>query len=50
VEAEIGRFTVPELMGQKSTQDSISTEKKLGVVPHICHPTYCGKHKKIGGL
>jgi hypothetical protein len=30
---------VPGQHGVKSLQDPISTEKKLGVVAHACHPS-----------
>jgi hypothetical protein len=36
---------VPGWTKQKNLQDLISTEKKLGVVVHTCHPSNGGKHK-----
>jgi hypothetical protein len=39
---------VPGQPGQKSLQDSISMEKKWGIVVHAYHPSDGGRHK-IGG-
>jgi hypothetical protein len=44
--AEIGRNTVPSLPGQKSLQDLIWMEKKLGKVIHTCYPS---REDKIEG-
>jgi hypothetical protein len=47
--AEIGRIVIPGQLGQKSLRDSISMEKKLGMVVNACHLSY-GEKLKIGGL
>jgi hypothetical protein len=47
-EAEIRRIVIPGHPGQKSSGDSISTEKKVSILLHACHPIYGGK-PKIGG-
>jgi hypothetical protein len=48
-EAKIGRITVLGQHRQKSLQGPYLNGKKLGVVPHICHPSH-GRRHKIGGL
>jgi hypothetical protein len=48
-EVEIGRITVPGQPRQKSLQDPHLHGKELGIVAHICHPSYSRK-LKIGGL
>jgi hypothetical protein len=45
-EAEMGRIKIPGQPRQKSLQDPISMEKKLGVVVCSCHPSDNGKLRK----
>jgi hypothetical protein len=47
-EAEIGRIELSGQIRQESFQDSISMEKKLGVVVPACHPSDGGSLKMVG--
>jgi hypothetical protein len=42
-EAEIGR-TIVQGQSRQKVQEIPSQKKKLGVLAHTCHPSYCRKH------
>jgi hypothetical protein len=42
LEVEIRRMAVPGQPGHKSSQDPISTNKKLGMVVCTCYPSFEG--------
>jgi hypothetical protein len=48
-EAEIRLFMVPGQPGQENFMRPYLSGKKLEMVVHTCHPSYCRK-LKIGGL
>jgi hypothetical protein len=41
-DSEIGRIEVPGLQGQK-VHNTLSQQKKMGMVPCACHSSYYGK-------
>jgi hypothetical protein len=43
-EVEIGRMMVRGPPGEKVCKTP-SEQKKLGIVVHVCHPSYCREHK-----
>jgi hypothetical protein len=43
---EVGRITVQEQQHRQKILKTASQQKKLDVVVHACHPSFCGKHEQ----
>jgi hypothetical protein len=43
---EVRKITVPGQPGVKIQETPISTNKKLGMVAHACHPSYLGSKNR----